>query len=94
MRVLAIIAVPAPAFMWWCDSAQAYRPFDGTDGVVADTGDIEIELGPTEYMREAADHVLFVPDLRVNYGFAPDWEATGLLETRQWRSMFALGNTY
>jgi hypothetical protein len=60
----------------WCSIAQAYRPFDGTDAAVADTGDVEIELGPTEYMREGAERVLFAPDLRVNYGFTPDWEAT------------------
>jgi hypothetical protein len=48
----------------------AYRPFDGTDAAVADTGDVEIELGPVEYLREEAKHMLFAPDLRVNYGFA------------------------
>jgi hypothetical protein len=62
--------------VWWCGIAQAYRPFDGTDAAVADTGDVEIELGPTEYMREGAERVLFAPDLRINYGFIPDWEAT------------------
>ncbi|MBV8737224.1 MAG: hypothetical protein JO007_08200 [Alphaproteobacteria bacterium] len=62
--------------IWWCGIAQAYRPFDGTDAAVVDTGDVEIELGPTEYMREGSERVLFAPDLRVNYGFIPDWEAT------------------
>lgn len=76
MKVIATVATLAPALMCWCDSAQAYRPFDGTDAAVADTGDIEIELGPVEYLREGPDRVLLAPDLRVNYGFAPDWEAT------------------
>jgi hypothetical protein len=62
--------------VWWYGTAQAYRPFDGTDAAVADTGEVEIELGPTEYMREGAERVLFAPDLRLNYGFARDWEAT------------------
>ena len=50
----------------WCDGAQAYRPFDGTDAAVTDIGDVEIELGPVEYLREAAERTLFAPDLRLN----------------------------
>lgn len=78
MKLTATVATLAAAVIvvWWCGIAQAYRPFDGTDAAVADTGDVEIELGPTEYMREGAERVLFAPDLRVNYGFIPDWEAT------------------
>jgi hypothetical protein len=74
MRVLATVAVltPVAGLMWWCNTAQAYRPFDGTDGAVADTEDGEIELEPTEYMRKTAEGVLFAPDFRVNYGFASD----------------------
>jgi hypothetical protein len=60
----------------WCDGAQAYRPFDGTDAAVAETGEVEIELGPVEYLREESERTLFAPDLRLNYGFAPGWEAT------------------
>jgi hypothetical protein len=60
----------------WSDAADAYRPFDGTDAAVADTGDVEIELGPVEYLRDAAERTLFAPNLRVNYGFAADWEAS------------------
>ena len=76
MKVIATVATLAPALMCWCYSVQAYRPFDGTDAAVADTGDIEIELGPVEYLREGPDRVLLAPDLRVNYGFTPNWEAT------------------
>jgi hypothetical protein len=74
----ATVAALAAAVIvvWWSGNAQAYRPFDGTDAAVADTGDVEIELGPVEYMREGAERVLFAPDLRVNYGFRPDWEAS------------------
>ena len=59
-----------------CGTALAYRPFDGTDAAVAGTGEVEVELGPVEYFREGAERSLFAPDLRVNYGFAADWEAS------------------
>jgi hypothetical protein len=75
-REAATALAPAAVFACWCGTAQAYRPFDGTDAAVADPGEIEIELGPVEYLREGAERVLFAPDLRVNYGFTPDWEAT------------------
>lgn len=78
MKVTRAVAalMLAAVLTCWCDGAQAYRPFDGTDAAVADTGDVEIELGPVEYLREEAKRTLFAPDLRLNYGFAPDWEAT------------------
>jgi hypothetical protein len=59
----------------WCSAADAYRPFDGTDAAVAETGEVEIELGPVEYLREGAGRTLLAPDLRINYGFIPGWEA-------------------
>jgi hypothetical protein len=78
MKVTAAVAALMLAAMltYWCDSAQAFRPFDGTDAAVADTGEVEIELGPVEYLREESERTLFAPDLRLNYGFARDWEAT------------------
>ena len=57
-------------------AAQAYRPFDGTDAAVAETGEVEIELGPVEYLRDGADRTLLAPNLRINYGFIPGWEAS------------------
>jgi hypothetical protein len=74
--VAAVAALAAAGVTLWCGEAEAYRPFDGTDAAVADLGDVEIELGPVEYLREGAEHMLFAPDLRVNYGFALDWEAS------------------
>src|SRR6202047_4498998 len=59
----------------WCSTAQAYRPFDGTDAAVAETGELEIEFGALEYLREAAERALFAPNLRINYGFTPGGEA-------------------
>ena len=65
----------AAALACWCSAADAYRPFDGTDAAVAETGEVEIELGPVEYLREGAGRTLLAPDLRINYGFIPGWEA-------------------
>jgi hypothetical protein len=76
-RVRGVSALaPAAVLACWCGAAEAYRPFDGTDAAVAETGEMEIELGPVEYLRDAADRSLFAPDLRINYGFAPGWEAS------------------
>jgi hypothetical protein len=68
--------MPATVLTCWCCVAEAYRPFDGTDAAVAETGEVEIELGPAEYSREGPERLLLAPDLRVNYGFTPGWEAT------------------
>ncbi len=73
----AIAALAAAAVLaCWHEAAQAYRPFDGTDAAVTETGEIEIELGPVEYLREGADRTLLAPDVKINYGFARGWEAS------------------
>ena len=74
-RELAAALVSAAVHVCWCGAAEAYRPFDGTDAAVAETGEMEIELGPVEYSREGAARALFAPDVRFNYGFAAGWEA-------------------
>src|SRR6201981_3417047 len=71
-----VAALAAAAVTSWCGEAEAYRPFDGTDAAVAETGEIEIELGPVESLRVAPERSLFAPDLRINYGFMPGWEAS------------------
>jgi len=43
---------------------------------VAAPTEVEIELGPAEYLREESERTILAPDVRVNYGFAPGWEAT------------------
>jgi hypothetical protein len=60
----------------WTHQAFAYRPFDGTDAAVAELGQLEIELGPVEFLREGSDRTLFGPNLRLNYGFIDQWEFT------------------
>jgi hypothetical protein len=71
-----VAALAAVAVSLWSGEVKAYRPFDGTDAAVAETGEIEIELGPVEYLREGAERMLLAPDLRINYGFIPGWEAS------------------
>lgn len=56
-------------------SAQAYRPFDGTDADVAAPRDVELELGPAGYLREGTESRLVSPALVLNYGLAPGFEA-------------------
>ena len=76
MRARRAVAIAIAGVITGCPGgAQAFRPFDGTDAAVADTGKIEVEFGPVEYRREAAARTLFAPSARSNYGFAPDWEA-------------------
>src|SRR5439155_2960869 len=36
---------------------------------------MEIELGPVEYFREGSERALLAPNVRINYGFTPGWEA-------------------
>jgi hypothetical protein len=66
--VAAVVTVTAVLFCW-CGAAQAYRPFHGMDAAVAETGEVEIELGPVEYLRDGADRTLLAPnDIAVDLG--------------------------
>jgi hypothetical protein len=58
----------------WPQSSYAYRPFDSTDAAVADKGAWEFELGPLEYEHDDQGPSLIAPSLRMNYGFAENWE--------------------
>jgi hypothetical protein len=49
-------------------SALAYRPFDGTDADVAETGEFEAEIGPVGYYRLGAQHDIVAPAAVLNYG--------------------------
>jgi hypothetical protein len=72
----SVTAATLTVFGFWCGAAQAYRPFDGTDAAVAGRGEMEIELGPVEYLREGAERALLAPNYRINYGFIAGWEAS------------------
>jgi hypothetical protein len=73
---IVVMLAMVTMFAGWSGGAWAYRPFDGTDAAVVETGEMEIELGPVEYLREGAERRLFAPDLKINYGFATGWEAS------------------
>jgi hypothetical protein len=63
--------------------AQAFRPFDGTDASVADTGEAGIELQPAGLLREGSETRLVAPATIIDLGIAPNWEvnAQGQAET-------------
>jgi hypothetical protein len=67
--------VAAFALGLWCGNAAAFRPFDGTDAAVVEPDKVEIEFGPTEYVRQGDERMLIAPNVRLNYGFAKGWEA-------------------
>ena len=45
--------------------ALAYRPFDSTDADVAHAGEVEIELGPVQWLRQGGKRFLQAPALIV-----------------------------
>jgi len=59
---LAVLLSAAPAL--------AYRPFDETDASVAETGDLELELGPVGYTHDR-DGGTYTPSFILNYGLVP-----------------------
>ena len=59
----ALAALAIAALIFWYSEAEAYRPFDGTDAAVVETGEVEIELGPVGYLRAGADRTLSAPNL-------------------------------
>src|SRR6185436_3388290 len=54
--------------------AFAYRPFDGTDADVAKAGELEIELGPLQWLRETGKRFLQAPALVANFGLSHEHE--------------------
>ena len=54
--------------------ATAYRPFDGTDGAVADLNQVEIEYQAFGWQRTGTQTALTGPGMVFNYGFAERWE--------------------
>jgi hypothetical protein len=60
-----VVVSGAPAF--------AYRPFDGTDAAVAETGQLELELGPVQGEREQG-RTTYSPTLVFNAGIAHNFE--------------------
>ncbi len=67
--VLSLILATA-----WSGDALAYRPFDGTDAAIAEPGQVEIELGPAQYLEEGSERFLVAPTVILNYGLSERWE--------------------
>lgn len=61
--------------------ALAYRPFDSTDADVAKPLELELELGPLDYLVIGQASWLAVPNVVVNLGVVPGLEA--VLEGQQ-----------
>ena len=55
-------------------TAHAYRPFDGTDGDTAEFGELELEIGPAEMVREEGRDFLLAPVGVFNLGILPRTE--------------------
>jgi hypothetical protein len=81
-------AVSCAVLMAWCSPASAYRPFEGTDAAVADTGELEVELQPAGFLKQGADKTLIAPAWVVNIGITTGWEAVF-----QGQSQFPLGSS-
>src|SRR5207237_8558677 len=62
VTLAAGIALTTPAF--------AYRPFDGTDGDVADVGEFELEMGPAQFLSTSEGRYLMAPATVLNLGVA------------------------
>jgi hypothetical protein len=68
MRLLALLA------MCYAGMAFAYRPFDGTDADVAKAGELEIEFGPVQWIRQDGQRFLQAPAVVANFGLSREHE--------------------
>lgn len=74
MSMRTVAAALTLGLMVWPWAAWAYRPFDTTDAAVADLHAIEIELSPLSIAHGDEGTAFIAPSLRLNYGFADNWE--------------------
>jgi hypothetical protein len=72
-RIAGLVLSPVLAIAWH-GNAQAYRPFDGTDAAIAEPGQVEIELGPAQYLQIGSERTLVAPTVVLNYGLSERWE--------------------
>jgi hypothetical protein len=66
-RSVSFALVLATLWLTGPRAARAYRPFDQTDADVAETHDVEVELGPIGYLHDPTG-TTFVPGFILNYG--------------------------
>lgn len=64
----------ASVMLAYASAALAYRPFDSTDADVAHAGEVEIELGPLQWLREGGKRFLQAPALVANLGLSHEHE--------------------
>jgi len=74
MRRLDLPLVALAAGMVLATPAFAYRPFDGTDGDVADPGEFELEMGPAQFLSSPEGRYIMAPATVLNLGVAPGFE--------------------
>ncbi len=60
--------------LFFAPAAYALRPFEGTDGSVAEAGVFELEFSPTGFIRTGEARTLLGPFVVANFGFAGDTE--------------------
>jgi len=68
MKALALFA------LIYAGTALAYRPFDGTDADVAKAGELEVEFGPLQWIREDGKRFLQAPAVVANFGLSREHE--------------------
>ncbi|MFN2645512.1 MAG: hypothetical protein ABR570_11005 [Burkholderiales bacterium] len=67
-------ALLALAVLIYSGGALAYRPFEGTDAEVAHAGEVEIELGALQWLRQGGKRFLQAPAVVGNVGLSRDHE--------------------
>src|SRR5205823_8949391 len=70
MRRLNLALAMLAAGIGLASPAFAYRPFDGTDGDVADVGEFELEMGPAQFLSSPEGRYLMAPATVLNLGVA------------------------
>lgn len=70
----AVLALVTTALLGYAAFAFAYRPFDSTDADVAKPGELEVELGPVQWLRENGKRFLQVPAVIANFGLERERE--------------------
>src|SRR5205823_13986034 len=70
MRRLNLALAMLAAGIGLASPAFAYRPFDGTDGDVADVGEFELEMGPAHFLSSPEGRYIVAPATVLNLGVA------------------------
>ena len=69
-----VLGFAATALLAYAGFAFAYRPFDSTDADVAKAGELEVELGPVQWLRENGKRFLQAPAVIANFGLERERE--------------------